>query len=161
MKKILQSIVFSCIMSCVSISFATEPQANSPQGYWKTIDDVSHKPKSILTIYPGPNNTLLGKVIKIYPRPGYDQHELCSGCKGARHNQPILGMVVMEGLTQNATNAVEWTGGSCFDPSNGKTYHCFIRLSEDGQKLNVRGYVGIPLFGRSQTWVRVSNPARE
>src|SRR5262245_15467378 len=148
MKKFMQ-----CLLLCVSffllpIVYAKET-TNSPVGYWKTIDDVTGKPKSILHIYQS-GGLLYGQVEKIFPRPGHDQNELCTSCKGPKHNQPIVGMVVMEGLKQNADNPSQWGGGQILDPMNGNTYRCSIQLSDNGQKLNVRGYIGISLFGRSQ-----------
>jgi uncharacterized protein (DUF2147 family) len=53
-----------------------------------------------------------------------------------------------------------WEGGSVLDPKNGKTYRCKLTLSPDGQSLTVRGYLGISLLGRSQTWKRVPPEAR-
>lgn len=128
----------------------------SPIGYWKTIDDVTGKPKSILYIYQT-GNALNGQVVKIFPRPGYDQNEVCTACKGARHNQRIVGMIVMEGLTQDANNPMEWGGGQILDPLNGKTYNCKVTLVDNGKHLNVRGFIGISLFGRTQTWERASS----
>jgi uncharacterized protein (DUF2147 family) len=124
----------------------------SPLGYWKTIDDVTNKPKSIIQIWEGDNHALMGKVMKIYPRPGKDQHELCSACEGERHNQPIVGMVILTGLTFSDG---QWSGGRILDPANGKTYKCIIKPYADGKRLLVRGYIGLPLLGRSQTWERV------
>ena len=48
----------------------------------------------------------------------------------------------------------EWKGGEILDPKNGKTYSCRLRLKDDGKKLEVRGYIGFSLFGRSQMWLR-------
>lgn len=132
---------------------------HSPVGYWQTIDDVSGKPKSILQIWETPNKVLSARILKIYPRPGYDQNELCTACQGEKQNQRIVGMVIMNGLQQSRENPSEWANGEILDPKNGKTYHCKLELKEYGQKLSVRGYIGLPLFGRSQTWVRVSSPA--
>lgn len=140
---------------------ATTPAANnnSPIGYWKTIDDVSGQPKSILQIWLSPNQTLFGRVVKVYPDPGKDENEVCALCQGSKHNQRILGMVIMENLSQNKDNPNEWSGGEILDPRSGQTYHINLKVLEDGQKLNARGYIGLPLFGRTQTWVRVSGPS--
>jgi len=129
--------------------------AISPVGYWKTIDDVTGKPKSILHIFQN-GNALYGQIVKIFPRPGYDQNELCTACKGARHNQRIVGMVIMEGLKQSAKNPNEWNDGQILDPLNGKSYGCMITVMNDGKTLNVRGFIGFSLFGRTQTWIRVA-----
>lgn len=130
---------------------------NSPLGYWKTIDDVTGKQKSIVKIYES-GGALYGQVTRIWPRPGYDENEVCSACTGSRHNQKIVGMVIMEGLKQDSSNPSQWTGGTIMDPLNGKFYRCTITLTNNGSQLNVRGYIGISLFGRSQTWIRHSGP---
>ena len=65
-------------------------------------------------------------------------------------------MTVMQGLKQNPDDKNEWIDGSIFDPKSGKTYHCKLTVSADGEKMTVRGYMGISLFGRSQTWIKVS-----
>ena len=127
----------------------------SPIGYWKTIDDVTQKPRSILEISEN-NGEIIGKVIKVFSQPGDDPKKICKACKGSRHNQSVIGMVVMQGLTHNKSNPVEWSGGEILDPKTGKTYHCSMQLANNGEKLKVRGYLGMPLFGRTQTWVRAS-----
>lgn len=134
---------------------------NSPVGYWKTIDDVTGQPKAILHIELSQQNRLFGRIIKIFPSPGKDQNEVCTACEGYRHNQRIVGMVVLENLKQNEETPKQWSEGTILDPLNGKTYRSTITLSDDGMKLRVRGYIGIPLFGRSQTWLRVMNPRSE
>jgi len=157
MKKVT-TLIFICLSFFLahSIIYATPSAlANSPIGYWKTIDDVTGKPKSILKISQTGNGSLSGQIVKIFPRPGHDQNEVCTACQGERHNKRIVGMVIMEGLKQNKDDPSEWNGGEILDPLNGKTYHCLIQVIDSGQKLRVRGYIGVPLFGRSQTWLRV------
>ena len=95
--------------------------------------------------------------MKIWPGPGQSEQEVCKQCRGARRNQPIVGMVIMEGLMQNPENPAEWRNGTILDPSTGKIYHTMIQVTDNGQQLRVRGYVGLPLFGRTQTWVKVSS----
>lgn len=149
MKKIFILFVMFITSSCV---FAADQF--TPVGNWQTIDDVTGKPKSILHIFAH-GNALYGQVSQIYPRPGHDQHEICKACKGDKHNQPIVGMIVMEGL-KPTKDPLEWNDGQILDPLNGKTYRCMITLVNHGEKLNVRGYIGFSLFGRTQTWNRVS-----
>jgi uncharacterized protein (DUF2147 family) len=129
---------------------------HSPVGYWQTIDDLTGKPKSILQISDS-SGVLSGTVIKIFPKAGEDQNKRCSACTGEKHNQRIVGMVVMEGLKNQPRQINQWDSGQILDPSNGKTYHCQIQLTDKGKKLIVRGYIGLPLFGRSQTWLRMAN----
>jgi uncharacterized protein (DUF2147 family) len=93
---------------------------------------------------------LTGKVIK-----GLDPKEkpgkLCTACTDERKDQPILGMTIIKSMKQDGD---KWDGGSILDPENGKVYKCNMHLEDGGQKLVVRGYIGISLLGRSQTWIR-------
>lgn len=157
MSKWIKAIVASVMVFSSMASFAAQ-QLASPVGYWQTIDDVTNKPKSILQISMQKNNTISGRVIKIFPRPGYDQNEVCTACEGYRKNKPIVGMTIMQGLKRSANNPNQWIGGSIMDPLNGKTYHCNLDLTAGGKQAVVRGYIGLPMFGRSQTWNRVGSP---
>lgn len=125
----------------------------SPVGTWQTIDDATGKPKAIVKIEEK-DNVLAGKIVKIFPQPGESADKLCAECQGDKHNQPIVGMSIISGLKADKENK-QWGKGEILDPANGKTYNCNARLTENGTKLNVRGYIGMPLLGRSQTWVRV------
>jgi len=67
------------------------------------------------------------------------------------HSRPVMGLVNMWGFTHTADK--EWTGGKIYDPKNGKTYSCKIAM-ETNNTLKVRGYIGISLIGRNDTWTR-------
>jgi len=146
----------AAIMTMLFAGIAIAATNASPVGLWKTIDDVTDKPKAIIHITEAQDHTLQGSIVKIFPRPGHDQNELCSACKGLKHNQRIVGMTILEGLRPDHKSPGYWKGGKILDPKNGKTYHSTLQLVDD-KTLSVRGYVGIPLFGRSQTWHRVSS----
>ncbi len=149
------SIVLSliCSLGFMVNAFADEISSDSPVGYWKTIDDVTGKPKSIVQIWKTENNILMGRVIKVFAKNTTETVPiLCAVCKGDKHNQPIVGMVILSGLQPKKH---QWINGQITDPDNGKTYSCAMRTLEQGKKLNVRGYIGLPLLGRSQVWERV------
>lgn len=153
MKQIKNLLTFFLLFFSMSFMMQTfAANVNSPVGVWKTIDDVTGQPKSIIQIYANSDQTLSGKVMKIFPSPGKDENEVCEACKGAWHNQKIVGMVILEGMKANGN---KWDGGQILDPKNGKTYRCTFKLSNNGGELNVRGYIGISAFGRSQVWLRV------
>jgi uncharacterized protein (DUF2147 family) len=120
----------------------------SPVGLWRTYDDRDGQAASLVRIEDR-GGILEGRVIKILPRPGHPADALCEKCDGARKNQPVTGMTILWGMKRDGD---EYDGGQIMDPDNGKTYRCKMRLS--GDKLDVRGYLGISLFGRTQTWVR-------
>ncbi len=79
----------------------------------------------------------------------------CDQCTDERKDKPILGMQILRRLRQNPDDPQEWTGGDVLDPENGKVYRVRLRVNPDGSKLEVRGYIGAPLFGRTQTWIRI------
>jgi len=117
-------------------------------GKWKTIDDETGKEKGIVEIYEK-SGKVFGKIIDILDIE--HKHNKCEKCEGEDKNKPILGLIILKGLIKDGDI---YTGGKITDPKNGKSYHCKITL--DGKdKLIVRGYIGIPLFGRSQTWIRL------
>ena len=74
----------------------------------------------------------------------------CVKCTDDRKNKPLVGLEIIRGLKKDGS---EFTDGTITDPKKGKTYNCTVTRS--GDKLNVRGYVGISLIGRNQTWHRV------
>ena len=70
-------------------------------------------------------------------------------------DRPTLGMAILEGFQFKPGKKWPWTGGTVYDPENGNTYSARMKL-EDSNILRIKGYVLIPLFGRSTTWTRVS-----
>lgn len=125
-------------------------QDSSPVGLWKNIDDVTGKPKALIRITEE-NGVVQGKIEKLFRAAGEEQNPLCDKCTDARKNQPIIGMVFMSGLKKDGK---EYAGGEILDPDNGKVYKSKLKLADGGKKLEVRGYIGVPLLGRSQTWLR-------
>jgi uncharacterized protein (DUF2147 family) len=122
----------------------------SPVGLWKNIDDVTGKPKALIRISEN-KGTLEGRIEKLLRPASADQNPKCDLCTGANKDQPILGMLFLSGLTKDGD---EYSGGQILDPDNGKVYKSKLKLVEGGKKLEVRGYIGIPMLGRSQVWVR-------
>jgi uncharacterized protein (DUF2147 family) len=122
----------------------------SPVGLWKTIDDNSGKPGGLIRIALL-NGLYQGKIEKIFPEPGEDPNPKCVKCEGARHNQPVIGMTFLWGLTKQGD---EYQGGEILDPKTGKVYRAKLKLEDGGKKLNVRGFIGFSLLGRTQVWYR-------
>jgi uncharacterized protein (DUF2147 family) len=129
---------------------ADDAAAPTPVGKWRTIDDKTGKPKSIVAISEE-DGKLIGTIEKLLdPKPD-DPEPKCTKCEGERKDQPILGMKILWGMKKEGK---EWGGGRILDPNNGKTYKCNLALADEGKKLDVRGYIGMPLLGRTQTWIR-------
>ncbi|TXF75146.1 DUF2147 domain-containing protein [Chryseobacterium sp.] len=134
------------VFAFVALFFATLSYAQI-EGKWKTIDDETGKAKSIVEISKRSDGKYYGKVLQLLIKP---EHDTCIDCKDDRKNKPILGMEIIRGLKKDGN---EFTGGTITDPKTGKTYKCTITRS--GDKLNVRGYIGFSLIGRTQTWHKV------
>ena len=125
--------------------------ASTPAGLWRTIDDKTGKERSLIRISEV-NGVYEGKVEKLLNRqPDDDPDNLCRKCEGARKDQPIIGMTILWGLRKDGE---QFGGGEILDPKNGKIYRAKMKLLDNGAKLEVRGFIGISLLGRSQTWVR-------
>lgn len=131
-------------------SFAPAFAAETPVGLWKNIDDETGKPKALIRITES-EGAFQGQIEKLYREPNEDQNPKCDKCEGARKDQPIVGMVILSGLKKEGE---EFNGGEIVDPKNGKVYKAKMHLTDAGKKLNVRGYVGMPMLGRSQVWLR-------
>jgi len=122
----------------------------TPVGVWRSIDDKTKKERSIIRI-TDVNGEFKGVVEKIFDQPGDDPAHLCKECKDERKDKPIVGMTILWGLKKDGDG---WSGGEILDPKNGKIYRAKMSLSEDGKSLKVRGFIGISLIGRTQTWHR-------
>ncbi|MCW2036517.1 DUF2147 domain-containing protein [Xanthomonas campestris] len=148
MRKTFKTLILALPLAAASL---LAQAADSPVGRWKTIDDETGKPKSVVQIEQAANGTLSGKVVEIL-QSNHGPNPTCDKCDGALKGKPIKGMTILWGLKPDGTAV--WGGGSVLDPAKGKTYKAKITLTDSGKKLQMRGYVGIEALGRTQTWVR-------
>lgn len=115
-------------------------------GEWVTIDDASGEKKSVVNIYQADNGMYYGQIVTLFEEPD----ALCTECKDADHNQPIVGLIIVRDM-QLVDG--ELRGGKVLDPENGKLYYAKIYLEKGNLilrgSLDKRG-----LLGRSQTWIR-------
>ena len=135
-----KNIFYSAVLFAVTTFSA---QSQSVIGKWKTIDDETGKPKSIVEIYEK-SGKIYGKVVEILQEE--NKKKLCTECSGEDHNKPVLGLTIIKGLTKDDG---EYSNGKILDPKNGKLYKCTVSL-ENKDKLKVHGYIGISLIGRTQ-----------
>lgn len=117
-------------------------------GVWKTIDDETGKPKSLVELSVVGDGELRGRVVQVFGRPADLR---CEKCEGAKKGQLVRGMTILHGMKKDGD---EWTGGEILDPENGNTYRCTMEVQDGGATLKVRGYIGISLIGRTQYWKR-------
>ncbi len=147
MRSMLNALLLALPLSLTSLAIAAE----SPAGRWQTIDDETGKPKSVVQIQQAADGTLSGKVAAIL-NSKQGANPVCSKCDGERKGQPITGMTILWDLKPDGEQA--WVDGAILDPAKGKTYRAKAKLLDGGDKLEVRGYIGIEALGRTQTWVR-------
>lgn len=143
-------MMLGILILLIMASTATFANELSPVGLWKTIDDNTGKPRGLVRITEV-SGEYRGKVERIFPKSGEEPDPKCEKCDGTRHNQPVIGMTILWGLTKQGD---EYQGGEILDPENGKIYRAKMKLYGDGRKLGVRGFIGFSLLGRTQTWVR-------
>ncbi|MET0383632.1 MAG: DUF2147 domain-containing protein [Burkholderiaceae bacterium] len=123
----------------------------TPAGLWRTIDDDGKTEKSLVRIEESAG-VFSGRIEKIADPAKADAK--CGLCGGALKDRPMLGMTVIDGVRPSAREPGLYDGGEILDPSKGKSYKVRLKPVDGGKKLEVRGYVGAPMFGRTQTWVR-------
>jgi uncharacterized protein (DUF2147 family) len=134
---------------CLLLPVLTFSENLSPEGTWKTIDDETGQPKSLVSVWLE-NEELRGRIETLL-NPS-EPNPLCNKCGGERKGQPIEGMTFLWGLTKKGNS---WKGGIILDPANGKEYKAKVKLTDHGDRLDVRGYIGLAAIGRTQTWQRV------
>lgn len=123
-------------------------QAQEVIGRWKTIDDETGEPRSIVDVFEK-NGKVYGKVVKLLLPRGDDPDPSCVECDDDddRYNKKVIGMEIMRDMVENDG---AYDSGNILDPKNGRVYRCKIWV--EGKDLKVRGYWGP--FYRTQTWLR-------
>jgi uncharacterized protein (DUF2147 family) len=124
----------------------------TPAGLWKSIDDETKKEKSLIRISDA-GGVFTGRIEKLLD-PDTPADVKCDKCSDDRKDKPILGLTIVKGVKAGSEPG-RWDGGEILDPNNGKTYKVRMTPVDGGKKMDVRGYVGAPLLGRTQTWIRV------
>jgi len=121
----------------------------TPVGLWQTISDKTGQPQSLVRIYEDASQ-LFARIEKVLATEGVP--DTCAKCRDDRKGLPLVGLVIMRNMKKSGD---DYGGGDILDPETGKVYRCKMKLDATRNTLTVRGFVGISLFGRSQTWHRV------
>jgi uncharacterized protein (DUF2147 family) len=125
----------------------------SPVGLWRSIDDDTNQPKAEIRIVQNAGGALSGVVERSLVSASSTEPN-CNLCTDDRKGKPKIGLEIIRGGQQSDGKNV-WEGGKILDPENGKNYSLRLTPIEGGKKLEVRGYIGTPLLGRTQTWIRI------
>jgi uncharacterized protein (DUF2147 family) len=131
----MRTLITASLIAAVLAAPLAWAQEGSPVGLWKTIDDSSGKPTALIRITEN-HGELQGKIEKLFRAADEEQNPKCKLCTDARKTGD------------------EYSGGEILDPKNGKVYKSKLTVREGGKKVEVRGFIGMPMFGRSQVWLR-------
>lgn len=141
----IRKVIFALLMVVFCLPLAAAQQ--TLEGNWTTVDDSTGEKRAVVH-FAIKDGILSGTVESIYARPG--DTGICSNCPGEFKDRPIMGLQIVWGLKENSTD--EWDGGQILDAKVGKIYR--VKMSMKGDKLYVRGYIGLPMLGRTQVWER-------
>ena len=136
------------LLAAPAASAQAPAPVTSPGGLWRTIDDKTGRESGAVRIVET-NGTLYGNIERITD-PARAKLT-CTNCTDDRKGKPLIGLNIVRGLKPDGAG---WSGGTIVDPESGSIYKSSMKLEDCGRKLSVRGYLGISLFGRSQTWLR-------
>lgn len=152
--RIITQFVIGVFASLISIwSYAA-----SIEGYWRSIDDRTGEQLTIIEIRKVPDNTYRGKIVYIFPSAQGVVVTHCVNCPAPYTNKPRMGLDVLTGLVEDPEHPNNYTNGRIVESKTGKTYKGKARLSSDGKRLFMRGYVGISALGRTVVWIRADGP---
>ena len=152
MKTILQNLMIAGVVGLVAVAgFPLRAADPTAVGLWEQVDENTGKAESWFKITER-NGTYEGTIVKIFFKPGEDENWTCDKCEGADRGKPVLGLTLIKGMKRNG---LDFENGTIMDPRDGSVYRALMRLAPDGQKLEVRGYLGFSFLGRSQVRVRI------
>jgi uncharacterized protein (DUF2147 family) len=143
-------MIRSILATLLALSSLSALAQMSPVGLWQTISDTDGKVTSEVRIVDAAG-VLSGAVERALVQSGEPN---CDQCTDDRKGKPKVGMQIIRDAKKVDGKDV-WEGGNILDPNNGKIYKLRLTPVEGGKKLEVRGYIGTPMLGRTQTWVRV------
>lgn len=127
-----------------------QANAQSPVGLWRTIDDATGRPRALVRVFEQ-DGYVFGRIEKglAWDAPA---DAVCALCTDERRDQPKIGMIIIRNMQREGD---VWGGGDILDPDNGRVYNCRLQVVDDNRTLEVRGFTGLFLLGRTQMWERV------
>ncbi|HEY7986935.1 MAG TPA: DUF2147 domain-containing protein [Methylophilaceae bacterium] len=141
------------ILSALSFIFSSHlAWAGDMTGLWEEYDDDTGKVNALIRINKTADGTYEGMVEKVLVKTANNGEAVCSKCAGDLHNRPILGLRILKGMKRKSDNVFD--SGEVLDPDDGRVYPCRIEVMDDGNSLQVTGYLALAWVGQSEIWVR-------
>jgi len=142
----MKAMMLAVLLSALS-GVGTGRAADPITGTWKTVDEKTGKVTSEIQLYDE-GGKLFGKITRLNePNDAQGKPKVCTKCQGEDKDKPIVGLVILKGLSASGDR---YKDGTITDPADGKVYKAEL-WAEDG-KLKVRGYLGV--FYKTQTWMK-------
>jgi uncharacterized protein (DUF2147 family) len=148
MRFVTTLVVLLFVLPASAMSVAADARLASPVGLWEAFDSSGNS-EGFIRIFEL-KGLYYGRIEPSSPTD--DRNARCTRCTDYRHNQPIIGLVLLRHLRPENG---EYVGGDILDPDTGHIWSCMMRLTDGGRELIMRGFLGISLLGISQTWKRV------